>query len=91
MIKTCQLLRIKDGAIVLPVTFPIAVMFQHYLTKTDERIKPGIVSLDNNKVKLTSKGTCHFQVIFLIKIFYKFDNKAIKNKIYELQNFSNIY
>uniref|UniRef100_A0A915EBF5 Uncharacterized protein n=1 Tax=Ditylenchus dipsaci TaxID=166011 RepID=A0A915EBF5_9BILA len=52
--------RIRDGVLVLPLSFNIATVFQHYLTKNDPRLK-GVVTMENNKVKLTSKGTCHFQ------------------------------
>lgn len=61
--------RVKDGVTVLPISFNIATIFQHFLSKADPRIK-SIASMDKNLVRLTSKGICHFQVFFDLKNRY---------------------
>uniref|UniRef100_A0A7E4V741 DUF4097 domain-containing protein n=1 Tax=Panagrellus redivivus TaxID=6233 RepID=A0A7E4V741_PANRE len=50
----------RDGVTIMPVTGNIATIFQHYMNKNDKRLQ-GIVSIQGNKVKLTSKGSCQFQ------------------------------
>ncbi|KAI1710552.1 clostridium epsilon toxin mosquitocidal toxin MTX2 domain-containing protein [Ditylenchus destructor] len=57
---TVNITRARDGVLVLPVSFNVATAFQQYLAKSEPRLK-GVVSTDHGKVKLTSKGTCHFQ------------------------------
>ncbi|KAI1708756.1 clostridium epsilon toxin mosquitocidal toxin MTX2 domain-containing protein [Ditylenchus destructor] len=57
---TVNITRARDGVLVLPVAFNVATAFQQYLAKSEPRLK-GVVTMDHGKVKLTSKGTCHFQ------------------------------
>jgi hypothetical protein len=60
-VVTIVIRRNKDGGIVIPVTTNIANVFQEFMTKGDQRVKE-VVKMDKNKVKLVSKGNCHFQV-----------------------------
>jgi hypothetical protein len=57
---TISIKRKKDGALVFPVTANIATIFQDFIGRNDPRLK-GVVSIESNKVKLTSKGHCYFQ------------------------------
>ncbi|KAI1708755.1 variant SH3 domain-containing protein [Ditylenchus destructor] len=50
----------RAGVLIHQVTFNVATAFQQYLAKLKPRFKR-VVSMDHGKVKLTSKGTCHFQ------------------------------
>jgi hypothetical protein len=59
-VVTIVIRRNKDGGIVIPVTTNIANVFQEFMTKGDQRLKE-VVKMDKNKVKLVSKGNCHFQ------------------------------
>lgn len=61
---TISIRRNKDGALVLPVTANIVSILQEFINRNDPRLK-GVVKIENNKVKLTSRGNCHFQ--FAIK------------------------
>ncbi|KAI6229315.1 CRE-LIN-24 protein [Aphelenchoides besseyi] len=56
---TISIRRVKDGALVLPVTANIATIFQDAAQKYPKRLQG--VSIENNQVKLLSKGNCHFQ------------------------------
>uniref|UniRef100_A0A914YEE7 Uncharacterized protein n=1 Tax=Panagrolaimus superbus TaxID=310955 RepID=A0A914YEE7_9BILA len=58
---TISIKRKRDGALVTPVTANIATIFQDFINRKDPRLK-GVVSIENNTVKLTSKGHCYFQV-----------------------------
>ena len=60
---TISIKRKRDGALVFPVTANIATIFQDFIGRNDPRLK-GVVSIESNKVKLTSKGHCYFQVSF---------------------------
>ncbi|KAI1713061.1 hypothetical protein DdX_09131 [Ditylenchus destructor] len=61
----------RDGVLVLPVTFNVATAFQQYLAKSEPRLK-GVVSMDHDKVKLTSKGTYHFQHVLKQRVFHNY-------------------
>ncbi|CAD5226746.1 unnamed protein product [Bursaphelenchus xylophilus] len=51
--------RLKDGALVLPVTANIATIFQDSLTQNSKKFQHVVV--EDRKVKIQSKGHCHFQ------------------------------
>uniref|UniRef100_A0AC34GQZ0 Uncharacterized protein n=1 Tax=Panagrolaimus sp. ES5 TaxID=591445 RepID=A0AC34GQZ0_9BILA len=57
---TISIKRKRDGALVTPVTANIATIFQDFINRKDLRLK-GVVSIEHNAVKLTSKGHCYFQ------------------------------
>ncbi|KAI6171448.1 hypothetical protein M3Y97_01045700 [Aphelenchoides bicaudatus] len=57
-VVTVSIRRVKDGALVLPVTAHIATIFQD--SKIPQKKLEG-VNIQNNQVRLTSKGSCHFQ------------------------------
>ncbi|KAI1709010.1 CBR-LIN-24 protein [Ditylenchus destructor] len=50
----------RFGVFIHRITFNVATAFQHYLAKSKPRLKR-VVTIDHGKVKLTSKGTCHFE------------------------------
>lgn len=61
------IIRRKDGALVVPITMNIAEIFREHLESRNARkeVKAAAMILPNHTVRLTSKGTCQFQVYIL--------------------------
>ncbi|CAD5218780.1 unnamed protein product [Bursaphelenchus okinawaensis] len=57
-VVTIVIKRVKDGALVLPVTANIATIFQDSMNSSK---KFQHVAIEDRKVKIQSKGHCHFQ------------------------------
>jgi hypothetical protein len=52
------------GALVMPVTANIATIFQDSAQRFPKKLQDA--RIENNQVKLASKGSCHFQVTFCL-------------------------
>jgi hypothetical protein len=54
----------------MPVTANIAAIFQDSIQRFPKKLQG--VSIENNQVKLVSKGSCHFQVrvILFMTLFF---------------------
>ncbi len=59
---TVTLVRRKDGAIVMPITAPIAEVFRDVLRMSPSKELKQMVTIDPSRgVRLVTKGTCSFQ------------------------------
>lgn len=58
-VVTISIRRVKDGSLVMPVTANVASIFQDSIQRFPKKLQGA--TIENNQVKLISKGSCHFQ------------------------------